>query len=189
MRFIRNGEGAMPFAIRRIDIYRGFIRHSNLVGQIPFVDPSDSTYPFPAAQSTDDLSQYYVIFDAPETLVPDDIYFDVWHFIGDDHGSIDIDDESLWISQNGIFYLFDDVWLANDDLQTIRLGFEPLDKNFKRGEIRTIEVAIYPLPLYDHNWNLIAPLIPQLYPTMTVYTSYGELIDGLVDAPCTMGIR
>jgi hypothetical protein len=185
MRTLRNGEPQSPFALRRIDIYRGSIRPANLIGNIPFVDPTDVTYPSPAIEVSP--GYFEVPFDAPHDLVPDDIYFDVWNFIGNDPGTADINDESLWTSQSGMFWLYDDTWIIDDELITKRLGFEPLDKKLRRGEIRTIEVAIHPLPKYDYDFNKITPIIPQLRPTMSIRTSYNELIIG--DVPCDIGVR
>ena len=190
MRILRNGIPQNPAAIRRVDIYRGFIRAGNLVASIPFVEPSDPSYPFPAIVDSTNPGHFQVLFDAPEDFSHNDIYFDVWRIIGPDQGTgADLDDESQWISQMGMFWLYDDVWIAEDELFTKRLGFEPLDKKLRRGEIRTLEVAIHPLPKYSYDYNLLAPIIPQLQPTVTIRTSYDETITGLVDIPCTIGLR
>jgi hypothetical protein len=190
MTMLHNGIPQNPFAVRRVDIYRGSIRPGNLVSSVPFVNPDDPSYPFPAITDTGDTGFFQLLFDAPEDLNANDIYFDVWRIIGTDPGTgADLDDENNWISQTGMFWLFDDVWLTDDGLLTKRLGFEPLDKKLRRGEIRTIELAIHPLPHYAYDFNLLAPIIPQLNPTITVWTSHDELISGLVDAPCSIGIR
>jgi len=185
MNFYHNGKLTSPFAIRKIDIFRDSLRPGNLVASIPFVDPTDPTYPFPAVEVGP--VEFQVFFDAPSNFVPCDIYFDVWSFVGSDPGSAGFDDESLWIAQSGMFWLYDDVWIADDELQTKRLGFEPLDKKLKRGEIRTIEVAIHPLPLYDYDFNKLAPVIPQLEPTIDIRTAKDELV--VQDALCTIGTR
>lgn len=189
MRFLHNGSPSEPYAIRRVDIYRGFIRRDKLVEQITFPDVNDTSYPLPAIQDSTDVSQFSLMYDASSDLVPNDVYLDVWHFLGSDPGSAGLDDESLWVSKFGSFYLFDDVWLADADLQTIKFGFFPQDKLIRRGEIRTIEVSIYPVPRHNYNHNLIVPLIHNLDPTITVYTTFGELIGGLVDAPCSIGLK
>lgn len=189
MRFLRNSVSAEPFAIRRVDIYRGSVRAGNLVAQLLFSPPTDPSYPFPAVQDTSSLSEFQVLFAVPENFVTNDVYFDVWHFLGDDPQTAGIDDESLWISQSGQFWVYEDVWLGDDQLSSKRLGFEPLDKKLKRGEVRTIEVALHPLPKYDFNFNKLAPIIPHLNPTITVWTVHDEPIDGLVDAPCKIGVR
>lgn len=189
MRFLRNGVPTEPYAVRRIDIYRGSIRGGNMVAQLLFNPPDDPSYPFPAVRDTGDLSEFQVLFAVPSDFVANDVYFDVWHFLGDDPQTSGIDDETLWMSQYGRFWVYEDVWLGDDQLSSKRLGFEPLDKKLRRGEVRTIEVALHTLPKYDYSYNKLAPIIPQLNPTMTVWTVHDELIDGLVDAPCKIGVR
>lgn len=185
MRFLRNGILQNPFALRQIDIYRSAPTAANIVSTIVFPDPSDSLYPTPATNS--DSGVFNVPFLVPDNFVTNDIYFDVWRFLGPDNGSTDLNDESHWISQSGIFWVFDDVWLTDDELRSKRLGFEPLDKKFRRGEIRKLEVAIHPLPLYDYGYNQLAPTIAQLSPTISIYTAYDELL--VSDAPCQIGVR
>lgn len=185
MSFYRNGSLESPFAIRQVDIYRDSPRPGNLVASIPFPDPTDTGYPFPAIETSP--GQFQLLFDAPDNLVPCDIYFDQWSFLGKDPGSVGLNDESRWITQSGMFWLYDDAWIIDDDLFTKRLGFEPLDKKLRRGEIRTIEVAIYPLPMYEYNFNQLAPIIPQLRPTIDIKTARDELI--VQDVPCYIGTR
>lgn len=185
MTFLRNGVPQSPFALRRIDIYRSSPRPGNIEGSIIFTDPLSTTYPSPATEI--DTGEFVAPFYVPENFVTGDIYFDVWHFIGTDDGRTDLDDESSWISQRGEFWVFDDVWLTDDELSTIRLGFEPLDKKFRRGEIRKLEVAVHPLPLYDYDFNMLTPIIPQLNPRISIYTHNCELL--VQDAPCQMGVR
>jgi len=185
MSFYRNGSLESPYAIRKVDIYRDSPRPGNLVASIPFLDPTDTSYPFPAVEMG--IGQFSVLFDAPDNLVPCDIYFDFWSFLGKDPGSAGVDDESQWITQSGMFWLYDDAWIVDDELQTKRLGFEPLDKKLRRGEIRTIEVAIHPLPMYEYDFNKLAPIIPQLKPTIDIRTAKDELI--IRDAPCYIGTR
>lgn len=188
MQFNRNAVPDVPFAVRRIDIYRGSIRRPNLVAQIPVELPGSTNYPAPLVADLNSPGSFTAVFDAPDTLVPGDVYFDVWNFIGDDPGgTADLDDESLWIAQSGRFYLFDDVWITDDYLSTLKIDFDPLDKILRRGEIRTIELAIFPLPIYEHDWNKLIPLIPQLEPTITIKTDYDELL--VQDAPCKIGVR
>ena len=189
MRFLRNGIPTEPHAVRRIDIYRSFVRAGNLVAQILFNPPDDPLYPFPAVQGTAEPADFEALFAVPENFVVNDVYIDVWHFLGDDPQTAGIDDESLWFSQSGRFWVYEDVFLGDDQLNSKRLGFEPLDKKLKRGEIRTIEIAIHPLPKHDYAYNKLAPIIPHLNPTITVSTAHGELVDGLVDFPCRIGIR
>lgn len=189
MRFLRNGQPVDPFAIRQIDLYRSSIRPGNMVGQILFPEPSDPAYPAPASQVTGEIGNFEVPFLVPAHFVPNDIYFDVWHFVGDDPGSNGVDDSQLWISQRGRFWLFDDIWVIDDGLLSKRVGFEPLDKKLRRGEIRNLEVALHLLPKYANQYNQLAPVLPTLNPTVSVWTSNDELINGLVNAPCRIGIR
>jgi hypothetical protein len=192
MTTLRNGKPQTPYAIREINIYRGSIRPGNIVATIPFPDPDTTNYPFPASEMA--TGEFIVPFLVPDNFVTCDIYFDVWSFIGTDPGAIGTDpgcipanDTNLWVSQPGMFWVFDDIWISNDQLKTLRLGFDPLDKQLRGGELRTIEVAVYPLPLHDYDYNVLAPIIPQLSPTITIHSSYDELI--IFDAPCRMGIR
>lgn len=187
MRFLRNGRPTDPFAIRRIDIYRGSIRLGNLVSQILFPHPSDPTYPSPATPVTGTVGEFEVPFVASANLVPNDIYYDVWHFSGVDPGATV--DDSLWVTQRGQFWLFDDIWVTDEELRTKRVGFEPLDKKLRRGEIRSVEVALHPLPKHGYHFNELVPLLPTLSPTITVWTANNELIAGMVDAPCRLGVR
>lgn len=188
MCFLHNGVKEDPFAIRQIDIYKGFIRPGQLVGQILIPPPDDPLYPFPLINDTG-AGQYEALFAIPEDFAVDDVYLDVWNFLPEDPGTAGVDEEGLWLSQKGQFWVLDDVWIVDDELQTKRLGFEPLDKKLRRGEIRTIEVGLHPLPKYDFDYNKFAPAIAQLKPTITVTTTQKELIAGLVDAPCNIGVR
>ena len=43
------------------------------------------------------------------------------------------------------------------------------------------------LPLYDYDFNRIAPLLPQLQPSISIWTSQGEMI--VDNQPGRMGIR
>lgn len=185
MNFYHNRVLESPYAIRRIDIYRASLRPSDLVAQIIFPEPDGTGYPDPAVELATGI--FEVQFAAPDNLVPDDAYYDVWHYIGNDPGTADLDNINLWDSQVGQFWLFDDTWIADDDLLTKRIGFEPLDKKFRRGEIRNLEVALHPLPKYEYDFNKIAPIIPQLMPTITVWTIHDELL--LSNVPCKIGIR
>ena len=174
-----------PYALREITIYRGSIRPGNVVATIPFPDPDGTSYPFPATETS--TGEFIVPFDVPSDFVSCDAYYDVWSFFGEDPGTDGLDATNLLISQTGRFWVHDDVWISDDDLQSLKLGFDPLDKRLRRGELRTIEVAIHPLPLYDYNYNVLAPIIPQLNPTITIHTTNCELL--IEDAPCKIGIR
>lgn len=185
MNTLRNGQPETPYALRRIDIYRGSPRPGQLVSTVVFPDPDSTTYPDPASETS--IGRFSVPFLVPEDFIPCEVYFDVWHFLGRDPETAGIDDESLWISQSGMFWVFDDTWIGDEDLQTKRLGFEPLDKRLRRGEIRTIEVAMHPLPMYEYDFNKFAPMVPQFNPTMTLWTARDELL--VQDAQCKIGVR
>jgi hypothetical protein len=185
MRVLKNGQLQSPHALREINIYRGSIRPGNIVATIAFPDPADVAYPTPATELAE--GEFVVPFFVPEDFVTCDQYFDVWSFVGEDPGTPGVDDTSLWISQYGTFHVYDDVWISDDELRTLKVGFEPLDKRLRRGELRTIEIAIHPLPLYDYNYNVLTPIIPQLSPTITIHTAYDELI--VSDSPCLIGVR
>jgi hypothetical protein len=187
MNMLRNAVPQSPFAIRRVDIYRSSPRPGNLVAEVLFPSNTDPSYPSPAVENGP--GDFTVAFSIPEDFVTNDVYFDVWHFVGSDPGTVGIDDESRWISQMGMFWVFEDIWLTDDELRTKRLGFEPLDRKFRRGEIRNLEVAIHPLPKYDYDYNQITPIIPQLAPTISIYTPKPDCELIIQDAPCKVGIR
>jgi hypothetical protein len=120
--------------------------------------------------------QFYLDWDVPDDVQADS-YIDDWEFVGDTLAVTDIDDETLWSSTCGRFFIIDsNTWHGDDGLITKRFGFEALDKNFTKGEIRPLEVGIMPLPLYDYDWNKIVPLIPYLQATITIETLNCERI-------------
>jgi hypothetical protein len=182
--FYHGGEAEDPYAIRRIDIYKGAVKDENLEASIVLAPPDDPGYPFPVLQQEDaagDLlpGQFVLPFLIPEDFPSPEIYFDVWRFIGTDPGGtlgVDDEDESLWISQCNRFWVYPDGWFVDDELTTIRLGFEALDKHFRKPEVRNLEVGIMPLPLYDFDFNKVAPLIPQMQAFIQIETESGEVI-------------
>jgi hypothetical protein len=183
MAFYHNGTLQSPYGIRRIDIYEGTIKPEYRVDRIIFPAPSDAGYPLPAVETGPGL--FEVQYTIPSTFVPAQVYYDVWYYIPT--AVTDPDDETLWRNHYGQFWAYDDVWAHDDGSSTRRIGFEPLDKKFRRGEISNLEVAIHPLPLYDYEFNKLAPIIPQLSPTVSIWTSKDELI--MANIPCKMGIR
>lgn len=207
VRFFRNGIATDPFAIRRVKIYRSAVADENLIAEIPFLDPGDPDYPSPAIQEVDGSGNpvpgsFTLFFDVPNEGIPvPDIFFDVWDFIADDcsgTGGGDIgsdpsavdpclDDEDLFISQCCKFWLFSDGFFLDCGLETIRLGFEALDLKLHQPECRTIEVGLMPLPLYDFDFNAIAPIIPQLRATISVFSESGEVI--IDEEPMRIGLR
>lgn len=143
------------------------------------------------------------------------LYFDVWCFLGDANGGectsgssgsgeltavSDSDpdenypnddgscgDEDDWLCQCNKFYVRDGGWYIDDQLTTIRLGFEPIDSRFAQPEKRYLEVGMMPLPLYDFDYKKISALLPNLSATITITTQSCEV---LVDnAAMTIGLR
>jgi hypothetical protein len=184
--FYRNGVAEEPFAIRRIDIYEGSEKPENLIAQIPIVDPTDSAYPAPLGRVG--TGSFVLSMDIPITFNAPAVYLDVWRFVGNDPGTGgDLNDETLWSSQCNKFWVFPDGFYLDDGLVVPRFGFEALDKTFKKPEIRSLEVGLMPLPLYDFDFNRIAPIIPQLKALITIQTENCEV---LVDRdPCRIGVR
>lgn len=218
--FYRDGVPFDPCLIRHIDIYEGSEKPENLVATIP-IDPGTG-YPSPLLRvydlnptgacgtapdpnGTPLVGQYILPFLVPTTFRAPQAYIDVWRFIADDCGSVDIGTEPIppvdqdpcdrfspdtpdnWLSVSNKFFVFQDGIFGDDGLVVPRLGFEALDKIFKKPEIRTLEVGIMPLPLYDFDFNRIAPLIPRLRATITIETDSYEIL--VKDAPCRIGIR
>ncbi len=137
------------------------------------------------------VGTFTTVFDVPETFKAG-IYFDVWRFVGgtpSDVSGFDYTDENLWISQCNKFWVFQDGWFLDDGLITPRFAFEPLDKRFRKGEVRNLEVGLMPLPLYDWDQTRIGPMIPQICPFIEVSTEEGEILEGLEKFPCKMGLR
>jgi hypothetical protein len=152
--------------------------------------------------------EYILSWDIPaDTFVPD-VYFDVWSFLptnpceltdfkascivgtGGDLQYPDLDSDEvkgLIIQSCSKFWIYSDDWDLQDTLTSIRLGFEPLDQKFNQPEIRPLEIGIMPLPLYDYDFNLVAPVIPQLCGTITIETNSREIL--VEDAPLTIGLR
>lgn len=207
--FLRNGVPTDPFAIRRIDIFASAARDENLVAQIILPEPTDPSYPSPLVRpllvddtieveddcpdetaATAAAGHFSLIFDIPCDFEDGIIYHDVWYFIPVDCGEptgFDFDDESLWQSQCNRFFVFSDGCFVDDQLIIPRFAFEPLDFRLRKGEIRTIEVGIMPLPLYDFDFNRIMPIIPQFKPHITIETDQCEILVNRV--PGRMGLR
>ncbi|MEM3000623.1 MAG: hypothetical protein QXU32_00645 [Nitrososphaerales archaeon] len=194
--FYRNGVPTDPYAIRRIDIYEGSEKPENLVAQVPIPYPGSTDYPYPLVRTLDSSGDplpgvFTLLFDIPPDFNAPSAYVDVWRFIGSDPGvtgsDTDLDNEAFWLSQCNRFWVFKDSFYVDDGLIVPRIGFEALDKVFRKPEIRTLEVGLIPLPLYDYDYNRIAPIIPQLKAAITIETENNEI---LIDkAPCKIGIR
>lgn len=212
--FYQGGVPTDPFLIRRVDIYQSCEKPENLVASIP-IDPG-SGYPSPLLREYNTtvgacgtepppgspLPGVFILpFLIPEDFRAPQVYVDVWRFLGKDPGSAGIgtdpdlvfgnqdplEDDALWISQSNKFYVFPDSFFADDGLVIPRLGFEALDKVFYKPEIRSLEVGIMPLPLYDFDYNRVAPIIPHLQAFITIETDNAEVL--VNQAPCRIGIR
>lgn len=181
--FYSNGIPTDPYAIRRIDIYADSVKEENLLAQVPISDPTDTNYPSPLTQVEDCPGYYQLAFEVPCDFPTCKMYFDVWRFIGEEDGCVigsgselDLDDETKWQSEPNQFWVFAESYYLDDGLVTPRFGFEPLDFKLRKGEVRTIEIGIQPLPLYDFDFNRIAPLLPQMIPAIRIETDQNELI-------------
>jgi len=207
--YYKSGIPTDPFAIRRISIYKSAVATENLIVQIPIVSVCDPNYPAPITREIDSGGNikngvFHMIWNVSCTdiQVPD-IFFDVWEYMtvcpenaGSTGGSFScsnsdieqiLDDETRWQRVCNEFWLYPDSIFADSGLENIRLGFEPLDIKFYQPEVRTLEIGIMPLPLYDFNYNKIAPIIPHLRGTISVYTENCELI--IDHEPMKIGLR
>jgi hypothetical protein len=195
--FYLNGIPTDPFAIRRVDIFEEVEKPENLVAQVPVVEPDATGYPDPLIKVTDATGsplpgQFLLVFDIPRDFNAPAAYIDVWNFIGTDPAgtggtAVDLTDESIWSQQCNKFFVFSEGFFADDGLVTPRIGFEALDKTFKKPEVRNLEIGIMPLPLYDFDFNRFAPLIPQSRAFITIQTENCEVL--LDNQECTLGIR
>lgn len=213
--FYQNGVPTDPFMIRRVDIYQGCEKPENLVATIPISTGSGYPSPLLRMEPEGSIGQcgtepppganmpgvFILPFLIPETFRAPQVYIDVWRFLGKDPGSAGIgtdpdliygnqdilEDDALWISQSNKFYVFPDSFFTDDGLIVPRLGFEALDKIFYKPEIRTLEIGVMPLPLYDYDFNRIAPLIPHLKAFITIETDNSEVL--VNNVPMRIGVR
>lgn len=191
--FYHNGVPEDPYAIRRIDIYKSAVKDENLMQSIVLPHPDDPMYPYPVLKVADGsggdplTGQFVLPFLIPDDFAAPDIYFDVWRFLGDTGGSLDPDDESSLISQCNRFWVYPNNWYVDDELVTIRVGFEALDKHFFKPESKNLEVGLVPLPVYDFDYNRIIPLIPQIMPKIHIETENGEVL--IENDACRIGLR
>lgn len=192
MTFLRNGIPTKPYAIRTVKIYQQSIEDTNLLMEVPFVDPDSPDYPHPAIEvespcidpddpTSDEGGSYKLIVDIPCDFPVPNLFLDAWHFIPDincldEVTAIDLDDESLWQVRCGKFWVYPDGWYADDNLMVPQLGFEPLNVQFRSGEVKWMEVGVMPLPLYDANYCQIMPMIPYLQPSISITTRNCETI-------------
>lgn len=213
--FLRNGQLTDPYAIRYIEIYKSQVLPHNLVVTLPIVDINDPLYPAPVCHETEEATpgecctepteptvgiagKYHLPFAIPSDFSVPDVYFDVWYYFADnpcgDLGTnpteCDIDDpiySDRLLKCCNRFWIYPEEWFCENGLQTLRFGFEPLDQRFHQPELRTLEIGIMPLPLYDYNFNLVNPIIPFLQPRITIETQHNELL--VDDDMARIGIR
>ena len=189
VQFLNSGVPTEPYQITKIEIYRSEVLVSNKVATIDISDKNSTEYPEPLCPSTEIAGEYHYPFLIPSDFTAPDVYFDVWIYNPTDGGTDIGTDLNIGSSLSCChrFWVFPDGWFCNDKLQTVRFGFEPIDQQFYQPELRTLEVGLMPLPLYDYNFNLVNPIMPFLNPTITILTQFSETI---VDrASCRIGIR
>lgn len=200
--FYRNGIAADPYAIRKIEIYRSSVAPHNLVTTVLFPHPNAATYPEPVVQT--DTGRFYYPYDVPADAQVPDVYFDLWYYYADnpcnnegtdvtagtDGEACDLDSDDVeleLLTSCHRFWMYPDGWATTDELSNVEFGFEALNIHFNAPETKMLQVGLMPLPLYDFDYNLIAPLIPYLTATISVETRHGELIIDAEDM--TIGIR
>lgn len=182
--FFQGGIGTDPFALYRIEIFRKKVVEENLVFAVDIPSPDSSEYPSPVEEIVptggQSDGQFRFLWDVPSDLVVPDIYFDVWYFFGSDPrtGSGDtLDDHISELDQVcNRFWVYPNQWFASGGLQSLRFGYEPLDIKFRKPELRPLELGIMPLPLYDFNFNLVAPLIPFINYSISIWTENDEIL-------------
>lgn len=217
MSFMRGGVLTDPYAIVKVDIYKTQIAPHNLVATFVMPDPCDPLYPAPLSWVTTDVpagdcgteaqpgvpipGKYELLWLVPCDAVAPDVYFDVWTYFpsnpcdcidSTECGTVcpDLSSDafaSAMLTTCGRFWVYPDNWYANDGLTTIRLGFEPLDQKFQYPERRPLEIGIMPLPLYDYDFNLVAPILPYLQGTISIWTANNELLADKI--PMEIGLR
>ena len=152
--------------------------------------------------------EYRLLLDIPPDAFVPDVYFDVWSYIPTNPCEFadfaaqcevgtggylkypDLNDPAiagLILQSCSKFWVYSDDWDVQDSLTSIRLGFEPLDQKFNQPEVRPLEIGIMPLPLYDYDFNLVAPVLPELTGTITITTSNNETL--VEEEPLTLGLR
>lgn len=187
--FYNGGISYDPFYIYKVEIYKSKVADENLIDTLVI---DEDSYPSPALDEDGSSGGHYsLIWSVPDTLQVPNVYYDVWYYWGDDPRGSTGDDlsnyEDQLLTSCNRFWLYQDQWYVDDNLQTVRLSFEPLDIKFRKGEVRPLEVGIMPLPLYDYNFNLVTPIIPYLQPTIDINTHNCEPI--IEDASCLMKLR
>lgn len=202
--FYRGGIPTDPYAIYRVEIFRGSVSAQNIVDAVDIASVDSTSYPSPLERWAGDVGlsscpdspncsshltqtsttgRFKLIWQVPSDAVVPDVYFDVWYYYASDPDT----SGTTLLEQCNRFWVYPDNWYVDGGLQTIRLGFEPIDIKFRKPERRPIEVGLMPLPLYDYDYNLVAPILPYISPTITIWTAAGEEI--VSNATCTMKLR
>ncbi|MBD3354085.1 MAG: hypothetical protein GF364_21565 [Candidatus Lokiarchaeota archaeon] len=217
-KFLDNGQPSDPYVLCSIKIYSQCVCDENLVTEIILPEPTDydrniNNSPIyndlirrcrvgqDSGECGTDYSDIYTpgcfVFDLElcKDVFSSGVYHDVWCFIGNESelSSCTTNPTSYEQSdcqcQCNTFYVQESQWFVDDGLKNIRLGFEPLDRRFQQPEKRTLEVGITPLPLYDYDRNKIAPLIPRLSATISVFTQYGTCETIIDSEEMRIGLR
>lgn len=157
------------------------------------VDISVTDYPSPLVQEEDSSGplpgKYYLDMVVPDTFAAPDSYIDKWFFIGDAlENTEDPEDETLWDSQcNQFFVVASNSWYLDDGLIVPRIAFEAIDKDIVKPSVQTIEVGLMPIPLYDYDYNRVAPMMAHLVASIRIETLNCEAI--VENDPMTIGLR
>jgi hypothetical protein len=210
--FYLGGQPADPYAIYRVEIFRGSVASENIVDVITISAPDSSEYPSPLIRQPDsdagdaicptpmggacedvtggtdsDEGRFRLVWTVPDDAVVPDVYFDVWYFYSSDPGGALSASTDELLNKCNRFWVYPEGWYVDGGLSTVNFGFEPLNIKFNKPERKPLEVGIMPLPLYDYDYNLVAPLIPYLVSTISIWTDSGEPV--ISNAPCTIGTR
>lgn len=182
-RFLKGGQLADPFAIYRVEIYRGSVAAENIVEIFTVHDPSATDYPSPIIHGNGTGTPtgiFSLPWTVPHDAVVPDVYFDQWYWYSTNPHIGTVTDlshyESQLLKQCNRFWVYPDDWYIDGGLQTINLAFEPLNQKYNKPEVRPLEIGLMPLPLYDYDFNLVTPLIPYLNPTISIWTENYEPI-------------
>lgn len=209
--FYHAGILADPYAIRKIELYHTSVVPHNLAATILVADPDGNNYPLPVDRVTTTEpagycgtgpvegvpipGKYQLLFNVPTNFSAPDVYMDVWYFYSQEPCILgtdpcDLDDPGIMQQLQKSchrFWVYPDEWLASDSLQTVNFAIEPLSQRFHQPEVRPLECGLMPTPLYDYNYNLVAPMMPFLQASITISTQYNEIL--VQDAAMTIGIR
>jgi hypothetical protein len=212
--FYNNGVPTDPYAIYKVEIYKTKYTPGNLIASIPVISVDNPLYPAPVereyiATETGDCGtapvtsiepvtgKFHYYYDVPNTVSVPDTFIDVWYYYPNDPCTNDGTSEvtggcDLTLHESELlkcckrFIVFPDEWLCDDGLQTVNFSFNPLNLHFHYPEVKPLEISLMPLPLYEYNYNLVAPMIPYLQPSITIKTQHNELL--IDNAEMTIGL-